>query len=96
MRDATSLIPQTLDEMALDADQQELQRALKLKGQSALTREEKRQRQRSLEAIDAPSFYALSKVCSKSRKAYPESLNAHHPGKGFQHDLQLMYLQLSE
>lgn len=59
---ATSLIPQTLEEMASDTEQQKLQQLLNIKGQAALTREERRKRQRSLDAIDAPSFYALCEV----------------------------------
>jgi len=56
---SSSLIPQTLEEMALDTEHQQLQESLKRRGQAALTRDEKRKRQRSLEAIDAPSFHSL-------------------------------------
>jgi len=59
---ASSLIPQTLEEMALDTDHQQLQDSLKRRGQAALTRDEKRKRQRSLEAIDAPPFHSLCLV----------------------------------
>ena len=61
-RESTSLIPQTLDEMATDLEYQDIQRSIKSRGQTALTREEKRQRQRSLEALDASSFYTLCQV----------------------------------
>ena len=68
---STSLIPQTLEEMAVDTDHQKLQASLKRRGQAALTREEKRKRQRSLEAIDAPSFTSLCQVTCQDSQYIP-------------------------
>lgn len=59
---ATSLIPQTLEEMEADVESAATRDLLKRRGQAALTREERRQRQRSLDAIDAPSFSSVLKV----------------------------------
>jgi hypothetical protein len=61
---ATSLIPQTLEEMGQDLESAAVRDLLKRKGQAALTREERRQRQRSLNAINAPAFGDVLKVRS--------------------------------
>mmetsp|Transcript_18915 Transcript_18915/g.57145 ORF Transcript_18915/g.57145 Transcript_18915/m.57145 type:complete len:482 (+) Transcript_18915:194-1639(+) len=53
---ATSLIPQTMEEMAADEEAAATRELLERRGQAALTREERRRRQRSLDAIDAPPF----------------------------------------
>ncbi|GFR40117.1 hypothetical protein Agub_g671 [Astrephomene gubernaculifera] len=57
----TSLIPQTLREMEEDVELQEHLTTLAAAGQQALTREERLKRQRSLDALGAPSFYATCK-----------------------------------
>jgi hypothetical protein len=79
---ASSLIPQTLEEMAVDTEHQQLQESLKRRGQAALTRDEKRKRQRSLEAIDAPAFHSLCQV-SISRspliRTTPSAYGLHPP-----------------
>ncbi|KAG2448117.1 hypothetical protein HYH02_006702 [Chlamydomonas schloesseri] len=54
----TSLIPETLEDMEADAELKEHLAALEAAGQQALTREERLKRQRSLDALGAPSFYA--------------------------------------
>lgn len=59
---ATSLIPQTLEEMEADVESAATRDLLKRRGQAALTREERRQRQRSLDAIDAPAFSSVLKA----------------------------------
>ncbi len=61
---ATSLIPQTLEEMEADADSVAVRELIKRRGQAALTREERRRRQRSLDAIGVPSFQAVLAVSS--------------------------------
>lgn len=81
---ATSLIPQTLEEMESDVESAATRDLLKRRGQAALTREERRQRQRSLDAIDAPPFNSVLKVsllplCSSSPIICPVSC----PYKGF-------------
>lgn len=48
--------------MATDVEFQEVQRKLKAVGQKALTREEKRQRQRSLDSLGVPDFAKTLKV----------------------------------
>lgn len=58
----TSLVPDTLRKLSADADQQALAQRLQREGQAALTREERRKRQRSLDGLGAPSFPALLKV----------------------------------
>lgn len=62
-----SLVPQTLEDMEGDTElQQHLQR-LSESGQQALTREEKMKRQRSLDNLGVPSFYAVCKVRGVAR-----------------------------
>jgi hypothetical protein len=51
-----SLVPQTLAEMAVDADFQATAAALRDRGQAALTREEAAQRRRCLDALQLPGF----------------------------------------
>lgn len=58
----TSLIPQTLEELDGDVVQQELLRRVAQEGQAALTREERKARQRSLDNLDVPSFNAYCRV----------------------------------
>ena len=60
----TSLISETLQEMENDEDGRALAARLATKGQAALTREERRQRQRSLDTLGVPSFLAMARVCS--------------------------------
>ena len=59
----TSLIPETLEEMASDTEFQQTAARLQKLGQAAMTREEKQKRQRSLDKIGVPSFGAMVKVC---------------------------------
>ena len=58
----TSLIPETLEEMATDTDFQQTAERLRRLGQAAMTREEKQKRQRSLDKIGVPSFGSMVKV----------------------------------
>lgn len=58
---STSLIPETLDEMASDTEFQQTAARLQRLGQAAMTREEKQKRQRSLDKIGVPSFGAMVK-----------------------------------
>lgn len=58
----TSLIPETLEEMASDKDFQQTAERLRRHGQAAITREEKQKRQRSLDQIGVPSFGSMVKV----------------------------------
>ena len=58
----TSLIPETLEEMATDTDFQQTAERLRRLGQAAMTREEKQKRQRSLDKIGVPSFASMVKV----------------------------------
>lgn len=58
----TSLIPETLHELLQDSEQQTLNERLQVEGQAALSREERRKRQRSLDSIGAPSFQHILKV----------------------------------
>lgn len=58
----TSLIPETLEEMASDVDFQQTAERLRRLGQAAMTREEKQKRQRSLDKIGVPSFGSMVKV----------------------------------
>lgn len=58
----TSLIPETLEDMETDTELKEHLAALEASGQQALTREERLKRQRSLDALGAPSFYATCAV----------------------------------
>lgn len=58
----TSLIPETLEEMASDIDFQQTAERLRRHGQAAITREEKQKRQRSLDRIGVPSFGSMVKV----------------------------------
>ena len=55
----TSLIPETLQELLQDKEQQALNERLQVEGQAALSKEERRKRQRSLESIGAPSFQQI-------------------------------------
>eukprot|EP00983_Pelagomonas_calceolata_P103055 1158876-Pelagomonas_calceolata.AAC.1 len=57
-----SLIPQTLEDMEADVDFQQHLKSLAAKGQAALTREERLKRQRSLDSLGVPSFYAVAQV----------------------------------
>ena len=59
---ATSLIPQTLEEMAADAEHAGHAARVAAAGQATLTREERRRRQRALDSIDAPSFLSVVAV----------------------------------
>ncbi|GIL44041.1 hypothetical protein Vafri_1610 [Volvox africanus] len=54
----TSLVPETLRDMEQDVELQRHLEILAAAGQQALTREERLKRQRSLDALGAPSFYA--------------------------------------
>lgn len=58
----TSLVPDTLEGMESDAELQATLAALAAKGQAALTREEKRARQRSLDNLGVPSFTRMCQV----------------------------------
>ena len=58
----TSLIPETLQELLQDKEQQALNERLQVEGQAALSKEERRKRQRSLESIGAPSFQQILKA----------------------------------
>lgn len=58
----TSLIPETLQELSLDKEQQALNERLQVEGQAALSKEERRRRQRSLDSIGAPSFQHILKA----------------------------------
>lgn len=58
----TSLVPDTLQEMNQDVELQQHLAALAAAGQQALTREERLQRQRSLDDLGAPSFYTTCQV----------------------------------
>ena len=58
----SSLVAETLEEMEADEDSKKLAQQLQTRGQAALTREERRARQRSLDAHACPSFQALLKV----------------------------------
>eukprot|EP00887_Chlorella_sp_A99_P001201 scaffold14.g1201.t1 len=54
----TSLVPESLDELDSDAELQELHARVRREGQAALTREEARRRQRSLDRLGVPPFDA--------------------------------------
>lgn len=58
----TSLIPETLEEMETDVEFQKVQKKLLEVGQKELTREERRQRQRSLDALGVANFASTLKV----------------------------------
>lgn len=58
----TSLIPETLEEMATDTNFQQTAEKLRRLGQAAMTRDEKQKRQRSLDKIGVPSFASMVKV----------------------------------
>lgn len=62
----TSLVAETLEEMASDEDSRKLAQQLQARGQAALTREERRARQRSLDSLGCPSFPSLLQVWSES------------------------------
>lgn len=57
-----SLIPQTLEEMEGDEEGRALAARLSTEGQAALTHEERRARQRSLDALGVPPFLAVARV----------------------------------
>lgn len=61
----TSLVQQTLEDMAVDTDQQQHLARLAQLGQAALTREEARTRQRSLDGLGVPPFPQSVKVSSR-------------------------------
>ena len=63
---AASLIPQTLEEMAADPEHAGHAARVAAAGQAALTREERRRRQRALDSIDAPSFLSTLAVSLRS------------------------------
>jgi len=63
-----SLIPETLEEMEHDEELKEVERKLKEVGQKQLTREERRQRQRSLDILGVPNFGVTLKVAASSSK----------------------------
>jgi len=52
-----SLIPETLKDMLSDEDFIAAQKALKVKGQQQLTKEERKQRQRTLDTLGVPPFH---------------------------------------
>ena len=54
-----SLVPETLRDMMADEQFQATQKALKAKGQLALTKEERKQRQRALDALGVPAFQSF-------------------------------------
>jgi len=56
----TSLVPDTLKDMAEDTELQAHLAELAAKGQAALTREEARARQRSLDNLGLPNFYQMA------------------------------------
>ena len=58
----TSLVPQTLEEMEGDEEGRALAARLSTEGQAVLTREERRARQRSLDALGVPPFLAVARV----------------------------------
>ena len=58
----TSLIPETLEDMQQDAEFQQTAERLARLGQGAITREERRQRQRSLDKMGVPGFGTKLKV----------------------------------
>ena len=66
----TSLIPETLEDMQQDAEFQQTAERLARLGQGAITREERRQRQRSLDKIGVPSFGTKLKVSSSRGISY--------------------------
>ncbi len=70
----TSLIPETLQELSLDKEQQALNERLQVEGQAVLSKEERRRRQRSLDSIGAPSFQQILKArlsaCSRNVQAF--------------------------
>ncbi len=57
-----SLVPETLREMEQDTELQAQLAALQQQGQAALTRQEKLQRQRSLDKLQLPGFVATCKA----------------------------------
>ena len=59
---ASSLIPETLQAMSSDEEYVATAARLAARGQAALTREERRKRQRSLDASNAPSFQSVLAV----------------------------------
>lgn len=79
-----SLIPATLQGMKDDVELQEHLASLQARGQAALTREERKKRQRSLEALGVPNFMAVSQVrsrggCGCGRMAPAFSTRAYAP-----------------
>ena len=64
----TSLIPETLEDMQQDAEFQQTAERLSRLGQGAITREERRQRQRSLDKMGVPGFNTKLKVRSSRGK----------------------------
>jgi hypothetical protein len=56
---AISLIPETLAELESDEELQQLHERVAREGQAALTRKERQQRQRSLDALGVPPFYSV-------------------------------------
>lgn len=73
----TSLIPETLEGMEQDTELQQYLQQLAKSGQQALTREERLKRQRSLDKLGVPSFYAVCKVGRHNGKDGPQRL-CHH------------------
>ena len=61
---AASLVPQTLEEMASDAEFQQIQERQEKLGQREMTRREQALRQRSLDGLDVPPFQAVMKARS--------------------------------
>ena len=51
------MIPETLKDMLSDEDFIAAQKALKVKGQQQLTKEERKQRQRTLDTLGVPPFH---------------------------------------
>ena len=51
------MIPETLKDMLTDEDFIAAQKALKVKGQQQLTKEERKQRQRTLDTLGVPPFH---------------------------------------
>ncbi|KAL4443396.1 hypothetical protein ABPG75_011133 [Micractinium tetrahymenae] len=63
---ATSLVPETLEQLAADEDLQQLHARVAEVGQAALTREEAKLRQRSLDKLGVPPFGQVLKAAGCS------------------------------
>jgi len=67
-QEMASLIPETSEEMEHDEELKEVERKLKEVGQKQLTREERRQHQRSLDNLDVPNFGVTLKLAASPSK----------------------------